>query len=53
LLRGQANNSFMNVIEWTIPTKMLGNKLVSQTGPICKVKGTHRTSGHDDQDRLL
>jgi len=31
---------------------MLGNKLVSQTGPICKVKGTHRTRGHIDEDRL-
>jgi hypothetical protein len=42
----------MNIIEWAIETKMLGNKLVPQTGPICKVKGTHRTSGHDDQDGL-
>jgi hypothetical protein len=42
----------MNVIEWAIQTQMLGNKLVSQTGPICKVKGTHRINGHDDQDRL-
>ncbi len=49
LLRGQATDWFMNVIEWAIRTKMLGNKLVSQTGPICKVKGTHRTCGHDDQ----
>jgi hypothetical protein len=47
----QATNWFMNVIEWAIQTKTLGNKLVSQTGPIWKVKGTHRTSGHDDQDR--
>jgi hypothetical protein len=53
LLRGQAINSFMNIIEWAIQIKMLGNKLLSQTGPICKVKGTHRTSSHDDQDRLL
>jgi hypothetical protein len=35
-----------------IQTKTPGSKLVSQTGPICKVKGTHRTSSHDDQDRL-
>ncbi len=52
LLRGQATNSIMNIIEWAIQIKTLGNKLVSQTGPICKVKGTHRTSSHDDQDRL-
>jgi hypothetical protein len=52
ILRGQATNSIMNVIEWAIQIKMLGNKLVSQTGPICKVKGTHRTSSHDDQDCL-
>jgi hypothetical protein len=49
LLRGQATNSIMNVIEWEIQIKMLGNKLVSQTGI---VKGTHRTSSHDDQDQL-
>jgi hypothetical protein len=39
LLRGQATNSIMNVTEWAIQIKTLGNKLVSQTGPICKVKG--------------
>ncbi len=49
LLRGQATNWFMNVIERAIRTNMLGNKLVSQTGPICKVKGIHKTSGHEDQ----
>jgi hypothetical protein len=52
LLRGQATNWFTKVIEWAIQTQMLGNKLVSQSAPIYKVKGTHRTSSHDDQDRL-
>jgi hypothetical protein len=52
LLRGQATISIMNLIEWAIQMKTLGNKLVSQTGPICKVKGTHRTSSHDDPECL-
>jgi hypothetical protein len=52
LLRGQATNWFMKVIEWAIRTQMLGNKLVSQSAPIYKVKGTHWTSSHYDQDRL-
>jgi len=34
-------------------TKTLGNKLISHSGPVWKVKGTHRTSSHDDQDGLL
>ncbi len=52
LLRGQATNWFMNVIEWAIQTKTVGNKLVSPNRPIWKAKGTHRTSHHADQDSL-
>jgi hypothetical protein len=52
LLRGQVTNSIMNVIEWPIQIKTLRKKLLSQIRPIRKVKGTHRTSSHDDQDHL-
>jgi len=52
VLRAQATSWFMNITDWATRTKTLGNKLVPQTEPICKVKGTHRTSVHDDQDGL-
>jgi hypothetical protein len=32
--------------------KILEQQLVFQTGPICRVKGTHRISSHEDQDHL-
>jgi hypothetical protein len=38
LLRGQVTNSIMKVIERAIQIKTLGNKLVSRTGPICKMR---------------
>ncbi len=52
LLRGQVTNSIMNVIEWAIQIKTLENKLLPQIRPIRKVKGTHRTSSHDDRHHL-
>jgi hypothetical protein len=44
--------NLLNVIEWASESKTLGMEVVTQNGAICKVKGTHRTSCHDDQDLL-